>query len=466
MLHSKDVETSVPYPNNVKHCIKRQGYTIQEVADETGIPRRTLTHYLSGKAPIPRQSLEKIAHTIGCDIEELIIQPLQPSSQQLALPNRRNADSPLLLPAPTEFASLPMQGMRNEDMAHHFDRSRRQFLQMLGTGVTLTVTSQTLLNAQPWERLSKALAKPSSIDEATLAELEAITKSYWTLRARSASPDLLHGILGHLETLTQFLQSSLLPTTRNRLCTLAGETAQIAGQTFFDMHDYSSAFACYQVSLEAAQEAGDLPLQAIGLGRMSFLRTYSGQPETALSLIQEAQRLAEQSATIITRSWLAAVEAEAQAKLDTPNTTACLKALERAERIVDQNTQTPEEDPYRTGFNPSRLEGYKGVCYIHLQQPETARNALHKALTLVSPLPMRRRSTIFTDLAATHVQEGNIEEASQLLHQALDITTQTKSLTVLQRIRNLRAKLQQWENSQVVKNIDEHITSVLIRLSY
>ena len=65
MLQPKDTDETKAYPNNVRYCIKRQGYTIQEVADEIDIPRRTLTHYLSGKAPIPRQCLEKIALTIG-----------------------------------------------------------------------------------------------------------------------------------------------------------------------------------------------------------------------------------------------------------------------------------------------------------------------------------------------------------------------------------------------------------------
>ncbi len=67
MQDSKDTESTKLYPNSVKECIKRQGYTLQEVADEIGISRRTLTSYVSGQVAIPRTYLEKIGcHTESC----------------------------------------------------------------------------------------------------------------------------------------------------------------------------------------------------------------------------------------------------------------------------------------------------------------------------------------------------------------------------------------------------------------
>src|SRR5947209_4696059 len=75
MQQNNYMEIATPYPNNVRQCIKRQGYDIQEVADEIGISRRTMSNYLSGKVPIPRNSLERIAQTIGCEIEDLLISP-------------------------------------------------------------------------------------------------------------------------------------------------------------------------------------------------------------------------------------------------------------------------------------------------------------------------------------------------------------------------------------------------------
>src|SRR5256886_17565599 len=82
MQDSKDTESTKLYPNSVKECIKRQGYTLQEVADEVGISRRTLTSYVTGEVPTPRNYLEKIAYTIGCDIDELVTHPTRHNGTQ------------------------------------------------------------------------------------------------------------------------------------------------------------------------------------------------------------------------------------------------------------------------------------------------------------------------------------------------------------------------------------------------
>ena len=98
MQDPKDMEYTKPYPNSVKECIKRHGYTLQEVADEIGISRRTLTSYVSGQVAIPRSYLEKIAYTIGCDVEELISRPLNrnetPSSRILTSPQKLRLEQP------------------------------------------------------------------------------------------------------------------------------------------------------------------------------------------------------------------------------------------------------------------------------------------------------------------------------------------------------------------------------------
>jgi transcriptional regulator with XRE-family HTH domain len=54
------------YPNHLKKMIKQMGLSVKEVADESGIPLRTLFDYCAGKVPIPRKRLEEIALVIGC----------------------------------------------------------------------------------------------------------------------------------------------------------------------------------------------------------------------------------------------------------------------------------------------------------------------------------------------------------------------------------------------------------------
>jgi hypothetical protein len=60
-----------PYPNALRSCIKQAGYSFREVSRETAIPESTLYSWASGKQVIPHVFRERLAHVIGCAVEEL-----------------------------------------------------------------------------------------------------------------------------------------------------------------------------------------------------------------------------------------------------------------------------------------------------------------------------------------------------------------------------------------------------------
>jgi tetratricopeptide (TPR) repeat protein len=341
--------------------------------------------------------------------------------------------------------------------------SRRQVLQgMLSiASAALALPPQELLGPDSWERLALVGRKPASIDASVMQDLETITKSYWRLRANTTSTDLMNGILGHFQTVIEMLQHSQPTATFRRLCSIAGETAQILGQMLFDQQDYPAAWSYYTVALHAAQEALNTDLWAVGLGRMSFLLTYSHQAQEALPLLQEAQHLAGQSTLSTMRSWLAAVEAEAQAHL--PDATACSRVLDTAELLATEDGFGV--DPYATGLNLSRLAGYKGVCYVRLQQPDRALPALQQAVDLLPPSAIRRQSTLLTDMATAYVQQGAIEQACKLAGQAATLTVETRSRSILQRLRHLRRKLEPWNTMSTVRDFDEQTAVLLASLN-
>ncbi len=68
----KGTHAAVPrYPNALRSCIKQAGYSFREVSLETTIPESTLYSWASGKHVIPHASRERLAHVIGCAVEEL-----------------------------------------------------------------------------------------------------------------------------------------------------------------------------------------------------------------------------------------------------------------------------------------------------------------------------------------------------------------------------------------------------------
>lgn len=347
------------------------------------------------------------------------------------------------VPALPEFVVSPL----DQENALDIMKSRRQLLHDL-----LTLASTALVLA-PYARLYPAdgSEQPArSVVTSALDDLERITASYWRLCANT-SLDLLGNVLAHFQTIIHLLKRAQPREVAQRLCQLAGEIAQILGKTLFDLHEYTLAWAYYTFSLKAAQVAFNHDLWAVGLGRMSLLLIYWDYPQEALPLLQEAKQLTIQNARI--RCWLAAVEAEVHAHLGDAD--ACDRALTVAKALAANKPLG--EDCYATGFNPSRLAGYEGACFVRLRQPERALPALQQAVALLDPQAIRRRSTLLTDMGIAHAQQGQVQQACALAIQALAITTQTKSLSVLERVRLLRRELEPWKEAEAVQDLEQHL---------
>jgi DNA-binding SARP family transcriptional activator len=324
----------------------------------------------------------------------------------------------------------------------------------------LLMLASTVLVLSPYARwpISEGARGSLPLVTAAIDELERMTESFWRLCANT-SLDLLGNLVEHFRTIIQLLKQVQARDAVQRLCSLAGESGQILGKTLFDLHEYALAWAYYTFSLKAAQAAFNHELWAVGLGRMSLLLIYWNQPREALPLLQEAQQLTVQSPRVA--CWLAAVRAEVYAHLG--DSQDCEAALAIARTLALEASLG--EDRYATGFNPSRLSGYEGACFVRLRQPERALPALQQALALLDPQAIRRQSTLFTDIGIAYAQQGNVQVACQFAIQALTITTQTKSLSVLERVRQVRKELEAWKDAEEVKDLERQLETTSIRIA-
>jgi transcriptional regulator with XRE-family HTH domain len=334
--------------------------------------------------------------------------------------------------------------------------SRRQANKTIAglVGGLLLTSSTKLIDPPLWERLSKTLARHSSVDNQALQGLEHITKSYWQLRSSLGYSSLLKGFIGHLETVEQLMQCTHPPAVHTHLCAITSEIAQHIGAIYFDMSNYPLARSYYKVSIEAATEANNHTLCAVGLGRMSFLPIYSNNPHEAIPLLQEAQEVAMRHSPPQINAWLASVEAEAQANLH--NGSSCIQLLSRAERALESVVQ--DASPHEVKFDYSRLVGYKGTCYLHLQKTKEALSALDEGMKLIDASSVRQRSIIFADAAAAYAHMGEVDAACSSATHALELNRLTKSSLVLQRLQKVRAIMRPWEVTGIVKDFDAQMT--------
>jgi tetratricopeptide (TPR) repeat protein len=195
--------------------------------------------------------------------------------------------------------------------------------------------------------------RPLHVSEATVHNLESVTAAYRRMYHTVAAHDLIDDVAQHAQTTAGFWRRTADPELRRSLAAAASEITMLAGRmSFFDLGRPSQAEPYYQDALEAAQDAGDRPMQAVVLGNKSFLPRSRGDFASALQLLDPAKRLVPDDPVV--RSWAMALEAMTQAWAHEP--TESLIALEAAETVLDE--ATPGAAPaWFDYYDRSRLAG-------------------------------------------------------------------------------------------------------------
>jgi transcriptional regulator with XRE-family HTH domain len=451
---------------------KHKQWTQERLAEYLGFSYETISAWERGLRHPNRHEIPRLATLLAVEADVLAqcIEADRTHSKQKTLANV----VPDPLPEPL-LSHLPAELHAHWQTLQQVDPSRRDFF--LHVLVMVSTAMATLphepLSPYSLERLADVLAHGKRLDEATLADLEAIATQYWNLFRRTlVRTDLLSGVLGFLDTITQLLHDLLAPQARQRLCVIASDVTHILGKIFFDMHLYDEAEIYYQSSLSFAQQGGSDLLWTVGLKQMGFLSIHKGKAQQALPLLAEAQQTVLRSGIPFTKlPWLALVEAEARALVG--DLKSCEQALGRAEQLIGpcEHGQNKEIVQYgETGpngdvrFQQSRWLAYKGVCYLRLGQASVAQSALEESLTLLDvnypATLLYYGSIISTDLGGACIQQGNLEQACHYAQQALAKVEHIRSAFALQRVLTLRHDLEPWQHEQVVKQLDEQIAVV------
>ncbi len=331
------------------------------------------------------------------------------------------------------------------------DLERRTFLNWLvGSAGT------TLFTGLPSSAVASS-ARPSlgMADEAE--RLDAVTHQFQRMFQVIPSRDLSRPVLGHLQLITQRLQEARSPEVRRSLQTSFGQVAQLTGRLSFDRNDYPTARAYHKIAAHAAGEAEDYALVAYVLGCLSSISTDSGRPQEALALLRGTEcRDAAARSGATTRSWLTALEAEAQAA--TGEVDGSLRSLELAQAFMDRSNSS--EDPeWMRFFTQARLTGLQGFCYMRLQMPQ-APDILQEAARSLQPDETRRRSIAWIDLAKAYANRNEPEEACKWAGRSLDSAAPTASPNLQERFREVRARLEPWKDLSAVKDLDEQLVAM------
>ncbi len=176
------------------------------------------------------------------------------------------------------------------EWAHRMNR--RDLLRLLGWAATV-VAAAPVSNLDPdgQQRLAKAIALPSRVDERVIDHIE-VMLLYCKRQEDVLGPHaVLHTVLAQRE-LADSLLGECPAELRPRLLSVYSSMSTSVGTYFFDLDDAASAMHYYDRARAAAQEARNTELAIYALCEMSYFASWQGKAHAGIDFAAAAQGLA------------------------------------------------------------------------------------------------------------------------------------------------------------------------------
>ncbi len=355
------------------------------------------------------------------------------------------------VPAPARYPATV--AVVPPDLAEADDMNRRDLLRLFSaTGALLALPPA----AGDVDRAAAAVSG-GALDAAGAEEFAVFASHLWRVYGLASNKSqVLPLVRTQLDVLTSALRQSQASSIRQRLCELASDLFQLAGEIYFDGDRYTDAAHCYTLAADASKEAGAPDLWACALTRHAFIAVYERKFADAAPLLDLAATLASRGDTdLSTRHWVAAVQAETFAGLG--DFDGCQRALDTAAEVRHLTGSVHNGGWLR--FDGSRLAEERGTCYVTLGRLDLAEAALADALT--GTLTTRRRAGVLTDLAMIGVHRADPDQVITYAEAVLTTARQTGSGVVARKLCGLRPHLALLLADQNIQRLDAEIADLV-----
>lgn len=408
-------------PNNLlRYERERRGWSQGRLAELLGADTSMISRWECGDRKPGLFYQEKLCHLFGKDAEELGLieqRAYTKSTQPISAPPIALAKQSLISQSYKETPIAPIHEVEsNEDM------NRRDATKQIATLVSsiLLMAPHDVLHPQSLERLSKALTKPSNIDEMTLKQFENMTTACWHLMMDNELEIAEHTLWGYLPRLAILAsQSSEHQPTAARI---TAQSYLLAGSLAGHRNDLNARERYCEQALLYGNQAHDRNLQISALKQLALTFEYKNRPGAVLQAYQKAlPYLHEASPLLRARMYagLAGAYAQCSQKLGGQKDEA-LNALARA---YDSFPEKPEEDPsfLYADCNYFTIILWDGLVHLDLDQPEEARKAFERidGLQPKTKLPEKVRIEFLNYQAETFIRLGELDAACVYLQEAV-----------------------------------------------
>ncbi|MEV6972615.1 helix-turn-helix domain-containing protein [Kitasatospora sp. NPDC093806] len=397
------------------------GYSQEQLAEATGVSVSTVVRWEAGRATPQPYQRPRLARILQVTLAEL-------------------AGILTLEMAAGSAASAPTALLPDDVDAPEDDVDRRTFA--IGTAAIVASTA-----SEPWERLTAVLGGSRADSVSTMALLGA-TASMFSAEEHTPARLLASQLGEHLNAITTMLPAS--GAHQQALTIAAGETAALAGWTYWDLGDYRRAQQYYRTARQAADISGHGPLHALVLGYAS----YGVGSTRARHMLAAAQGYVRGRGHAAARSWLAAREAEECAA--NGDREGAVRALDRAETAFDY--ADPATRPaWMSFFGRARLGSMQVAAYAQLRH-EGLGAAADQTLADLGEDDRKVRVAILGDVAAGYLAAGAVDQAVDVGRRALAATLESETTMGTVRLSALAGRLPE---TAAARHLREEIRAAL-----
>lgn len=405
---------------------KLVGLSQEALAEQAGVHRSTVVRWEAGAYGPQPCFRPQVARALGLTVEEL---------DELLCGGMGNAAT-----------VVPGARLEGDDM------NRRELLRLF----SVAGAAIALPPAMDVDRLVAGTERPTSMDSGLLDEYGQLNSHLWRVFALASSKrDIMPVVRQQLNVLTAGLAEPQGSAARERLCRLAADLFQLAGEVCFDGDQYTDAAHCYTLAATAGREASAFDLWACAMTRQAFIAIYERRFAEAATTLEVASTIAARGdRQLSTRHWVAAVQAEAAAGLGQQD--HCERALDAAAEV--RNLPGLVENGGWLRFDGSRLAEERGTCYATLRLADKAETNLLTALSQAATT--RRRAGVLTDLAAVGAQHNDPDRVVAYTDQAMRLARQTGSGVIAHKLTELRPRLAPLMGDRRVRCLDADIVAL------
>jgi hypothetical protein len=340
------------------------------------------------------------------------------------------------------------------------DVKRRSFATFLALAGTSAMAGVDL------DRFAAVLGG-TRVDEPALDDLETLTLDLVHREATLAPASLLPAVRGHLAGLRDVLVWTP-PALAPRACSLAGQTALLAGYLWFKQDNHSEADLYWSLADRFGDLAGDLRLRAALLvlqGQRwhgeSIPQDGANLPLT-LTLLDRAVSLLGPNPEPAAAAHVLTFRACAHAEANHTNPAYAARSMHDLDSLQTHLSRMPSVDSgiyiVESIWGEAVQKG--AMALVHLGRAADAASDLEGLLASIERASLSWRAGITSDLAAAHAGMGEPEHASDLLSASLRLATQASALRAVNRVRHARQRWLPDYDGPATRRLDEQLLAL------